>query len=171
MSRAVTRFLAVLATSVVVSLTALTAAPAQAQTWVVPAPNLALDPVVDLVEFENRVMVGINEVRTAAGLRPVRQFDSCVDQMAESWATRIATTGDLVHRDQNLVLRRCNQSWAGEDLVRGTLLTPEIVVQAWLDSPSHREILLKKRASRAGIAISIDSSGRYVGVLNFSDPR
>jgi uncharacterized protein YkwD len=172
MCRVITRFLTVLAAGLVISMTGLISlSPAQAQVWVVPAPDLALDPALNLDEFENRLMHSINDVRTGAGLRPVRFFDSCVDQMAEGWATRIATTGDLAHRDQNVVLRRCDQSWAGEDLVRGTLLTPAIVVQAWLDSPSHREILMKKRASRAGIAVSLDGSGRFVGVLNFSDPR
>lgn len=172
MSRVIARFLAVLAAGLLITMTALVStAPAQAQVWVIPAPDLALDPVLHLDEFENRLMHAINDVRTGAGLKPVRYFDSCVDRMAEGWATRIANTGDLAHRDQNVVLRRCDQSWAGEDLVRGTLLTPAIVVQAWLDSPSHREILMKKRASRAGIAISLDGAGRFVGVLNLSDPR
>lgn len=172
MPRVLTRLLAALAAGLVMSLTCLlSATPAQAQVWVVPAPNPALDPSLNLDEFENRLMASINEVRVNAGLRPVRYFDSCVDQLAESWATRIANTGALEHRDQHIVLRRCDQAWAGEDLVRGTLLTPAIVVQAWMDSPSHREILLKKRASRAGLAISVDGSGRFVGVLNFADNR
>ncbi len=172
MPRVLTRLLAALAAGLVISLTCLlSAAPAQAQVWVVPAPNYAVDPSLDLDEFENRLMASVNDVRANAGLRPVRFFDSCVDQLAEGWATRIAKTGVLEHRDQHVVLRRCNQAWAGEDLVRGTLLTPAIVVQAWMDSPSHREILLKKRASRAGLAISVDGSGRFVGVLNFTDNR
>jgi uncharacterized protein YkwD len=172
MSRVLTRLLAALTAGLVISLTCLlSAAPAQAQVWVVPAPDLSLDPSLNLDEFENRLMGSINEVRVNAGLKPVRYFDSCVDQMAESWATRIATTGALEHRDQHIVLRRCDQAWAGEDLVRGSLLTPAIVVQAWMDSPSHREILLKKRASLAGLAISVDGSGRFVGVLNFTDKR
>lgn len=172
MPRAIPRVLAALIAGLVIALTCLlSTAPAQAQVWAVPAPNPAVDPALNLDEFENRLMDSINEARVNAGLRPVRYFDSCVDQMAESWATRIATTGALEHRDQQVILRRCNQMWAGEDLVRGTLLTPAIVVQAWLDSPSHREILLKKRASRAGIAISLDGSGRFVGVLNFTDNR
>jgi uncharacterized protein YkwD len=50
-------------------------------------------------------------------------------------------------------------------------MTPDSVVQAWLDSPPHREILLKRRASRAGVAVSVDAQGRYVGVLNVADPH
>jgi len=167
-----TRFLALLAAGLVLSMGGLlSASPAQAKVWVVPAPNLALDPVIDLDEFETRLMHSINEVRAGAGLKEIRYFDSCVDQMAEEWATRIATTGVLEHRDQNVVLKVCKQAWAGEDLVRGTLLTPTVVVEAWLASPSHRKVLMKKRASLAGIAISLDGQGRYIGVLNVSDPR
>ena len=51
------------------------------------------------------------------------------------------------------MLRRCDQGWAGENLVRGTLLTPSMTVDAWLASPSHREILMKKRARLAGVAV------------------
>ena len=175
MSRALIRFVAVLAVGLVASLPTHQATAAQdkvtGQTWSIPAPNPTLDPVLALDEFENRLMHSINDVRKNAGLRPVRFFDSCVDQLAESWSTRIATSGALAHRDQDVILRRCDQAWAGEDLVRGTLLTPAIVVNAWMNSPSHREILLKKRASRAGIAISLDGQGRFVGVLNLTDPR
>jgi len=171
MSRVLSR-LAVLAAGLVISMACLlSVSPAQAQPWAVPAPNLTLDPVLDLDEFENRLMHSINDVRTGAGLKPVRYFDPCVDRLAEAWSNRIANTGALLHRDQNIVLRRCKQAWAGEDLVRGTLLTPSIVVQAWLDSPSHRQILMKRRASLAGIAINLDGQGRFVGVLNLSDPR
>ncbi|WP_442940329.1 CAP domain-containing protein [Nocardioides sp. B-3] len=53
---------------------------------------------------------------------------------------------------------------------RGTSLTPATIVQAWLDSPAHRQILLKRRATRTGISITTDARGNYVGVLNFSDP-
>lgn len=171
MSRLLARLSAVLLAGLVLSVSCLLSAPAQAKTWSIPAPDLALNPVFDLDEFENRLMHSINDVRKDAGRKPVRYFDSCVDQLAESWSARIASNGNLAHRDQRIILRRCSQTWAGEDLVRGTLLTPSIVVQAWMNSPSHREILLKKRASRAGIAISMDRQGRFVGVLNLTDNR
>ncbi len=48
----------------------------------------------------------------------------------------------------------------------GAGLTPESMVKAWLDSPSHRTILLNTRARRAGVSVAQDAQGRLVGVLN-----
>lgn len=161
---------------VLVAVCLLSGAPAQAGGVVgvpLPAPGPALDPsvttAVNLDQFEVQLMAAINDVRANAGLSPIRFFDTCVDKLSEDWARHIASTGVLEHRDQTIVLGHCHQAWAGEDLVRGTLLTPAVIVDAWMNSTSHRKILLKSRATRAGIAISVDGQGRYVGVLNFSD--
>lgn len=145
--------------------------PAQARVWNVPASDPLVDPASDLGEFEVQLMNQINVVRASAGLKQIDQFDSCVDRMAEAWARHLAATGAFEHRDQHQVLRRCHQGWAGENLVRGTLLTPAMTVDSWLASPAHREILMKKRARLAGIAVVRDSQGRYVGVLNVADPH
>lgn len=121
--------------------------------------------------FEDQVMVAINAARVTAGLKPVRFFDTCVDRMATDWGNRIASTDVFAHRDPSDVLRKCHQTWAGETLIRGEGLTPQSVVDAWLASPPHRAVLLKARASRAGLSVTIDPQGRQVGVLNFSDAR
>jgi uncharacterized protein YkwD len=145
--------------------------PADAGTWAVPSPDTSLDPLLNLTEFENRVVVRVNKARKKAGLKPVRYFDSCTDGFSERWARHLADTGDLVHRDQRKILRRCDLNWVGEALVRGTALTPGGAVRAWLKSPEHRAVLMKPRANRAGIGVRIDGLGRFVGVLNFGDTR
>ena len=116
--------------------------------------------------LEDALMVAINNARAANGLRKIWTFDACTDQLAEEWGQRIARTGIFEHRDQNEVIRRCDNSWAGETLVRGVGLTPEVMVDLWLDSPAHREILLSPRARRAGVSIDQDADGRVIGVLN-----
>ena len=116
-------------------------------------------------------MIEVNAARARAGLKPVRFFDSCVDRLATDWGHHIASTGTFAHRDQYQVLRKCHQSWAGENLIRGAGLTPRAVVDAWLASPPHRAVMLKGRATRAGIAVVIDGQGRQVGVLNVTDAR
>jgi uncharacterized protein YkwD len=145
--------------------------PVQARTWTVPASDPLVDPVGNLEEFEVQLVNQINVVRTAAGLPRITRFDSCVDRLSEAWAQRLATSGAFEHRDQHQVLRRCHQSWAGENLVRGTLLTPVTTVQAWMASPPHKAVLLKRRARLAGVAVVRDTQGRFVGVLNVVDPR
>ena len=143
-------------------------AAAQATTWPVPS---ALDTAKDVTELtgdelENALMVEINKARAANGLRKIWNFDVCTDGLAERWGERIARTGVFEHRDQSEVIRKCNHSWAGETLVRGAGLTPKSMVDLWLDSPGHREILLSPRARRAGVAITEDAQGRRIGVVN-----
>lgn len=158
-----------LLTSVVVAAAVLCGLPAAADavTWSVPTNAVVKDSgTMTNDDLENTLMVEINQARAANGLRKVWTFDSCTDRLAEIWGDRIARTGVFEHRDQNEVIQRCHNSWAGETLVRGEGLTPQQMVQLWLDSPGHREILLSPRAKRAGVAITQDSSGRVIGVVN-----
>ena len=127
------------------------------------------DALLDLNVFEDRILAIVNKHRKAADLQPVRSVNGCIDKFSERWSRHLAETGDFVHRDQHRILRRCDLTWVGEDLVRGTALTPASAVRAWLHSPGHRAVLLKPRAARAGIGIRIDGQGRIVGVLNFGD--
>lgn len=144
---------------------------AEAKTWSVPrtSADAISGATVDTVTsdvLEEALMVGINEARAANGLRKIWNFDVCTDQLAEEWGQRIARTGLFEHRDQLEVVRKCNNSWAGETLVRGVGLTPDVMVDLWLDSPAHREILLSPLARRAGVSIQQDSQGRVIGVVN-----
>jgi uncharacterized protein YkwD len=125
-----------------------------------PGAAVAEDPL------EDALLAEINDARAANGLRKIWNVDSCTDQLAEEWGQRIARTGIFEHRDQEEVVRRCDSSWAGETLVRGVGLTPDVMVDLWLDSPAHREILLSPRARRAGISIEQDAQGRVIGVVN-----
>jgi uncharacterized protein YkwD len=132
----------------------------------VPRSAAAVDANASSDQLEDALMVRINQARAAHGLPKIWNFDVCTDQLAEKWGARIARTGVLEHRDQREVIRRCDNSWAGETLVRGTGLSPETRVELWLASPGHREILLSPRAKRAGVAITRDSQGRTIGVVN-----
>ena len=142
-------------------------ATADAKTWSVPTTMAVTDAaVVSTDDLEDALMVEINAARDANGLRKIWNFDVCTDVMAEQWGARIARTGLFEHRDQNEVIRKCNSSWAGETLVRGAALTPKDMVDLWLNSPGHREILLSPRARRAGVSIIEDPQGRTIGVVN-----
>jgi uncharacterized protein YkwD len=145
-----------------------TAPAASALVWK-PVVDRSVDPMADLVEYEDRVLVAVNRQRKRAGLKPVRLFETCPDLLAEAWATKLALLGDLVHRDQQVLLDRCGYSWAGETLVSGAGLKPRAAVRAWMDSPPHRAVLLTERADRAGIGTVLGLDGQLYSVLNFGD--
>lgn len=171
MSRSTSRLITLLVAVVLAtgSQIALAPTPASAKIWRVPKSDLSLDPLIKLTEYETRVVNLVNKKRVAHDLKPVRYFQSCLDRMAERWARHLADTGELVHRDQRRVVRRCDLTWAGETLVRGTALTPAAAVKAWMGSKPHRAVLMKPRANRAGVGVTLDGQGRIVGVLNFGD--
>jgi uncharacterized protein YkwD len=148
---------------------ALVATPAQARLWT-PEADKGTDPTENLNEFEDRVLIKINRVRTRHDLRKVRVFHSCVDRMSERWARHLKRSGTFEHRDQTRVLNRCDLRWTGETLVRGVGLSPRSAVRAWLNSPGHRAVIMKKRARWAGVGARVDGQGRIIGVLNFGDP-
>lgn len=160
---------------VVLALVATTTSPASAatgtkrSTWAVPTSAPAA-PISGMTDYENRVMIAINDARAANGVRRITRFDACTDRMAERWGSRLARSGLFEHRNQNVVLRRCDAQWAGENLIRGTQLTPQSMVDAWLNSPGHRAILLSPRATRAGVSVVEDAQGRMIGVLNVTRP-
>ena len=164
-SRSLSR-LAGLGIAAVAAVTAGVPTAADAATWAVPRAASPVSADATSEQLEDALMVRINEARAENGLRKIWSFDVCTDQLAEQWGARIARTGVLEHRDQREVIRRCDNSWAGETLVRGTDLSPETMVSLWLDSPGHREILLSPRARRAGVAITRDAQGRTIGVVN-----
>lgn len=171
MSRPV-RSLASLLVFVVVVATAGAAHPAprsSADALWKPVVDAAVDPMVDLDEYEDRVLAAINRKRAKADLPRVRFFHQCADLIAEAWAVKLSVLGDLVHRDPHVLLRRCDYDWAGETLVRGTGLTPRAAVRAWLASRTHRAVLMKRRADRAGIGTVLGLDGRLYTVLNFGD--
>jgi len=162
--------LAALVATVLAGLVVVTAGPASAKTWAVPAPHASLDPLTHLTEYENRVVVLINQRRKDAHLKPVRYFDGCIDGFSERWARHLAEAGDFVHRNQRKILRRCDLTWVGEALARGTALTPVATVKAWMHSPEHRAVIMKARANRAGVGVRISPvDGKVYVVLNFGD--
>lgn len=144
------------------------ASTASARLWE-PSVSASVDPLVDLVEYEDRVLVAVNRKRKKAGLPKVRYFQTCPDLLAEAWAAKLALLGELVHRDQQVVLDRCGYTWAGETLVSGTDLSPRAAVKAWMASPSHRAVLMTRRADRAGIGTVLGLDGKIYTVLNFGD--
>lgn len=146
------------------------AAPASAKLWEVPAPDASLDPLTALTEYETRVVHLVNKERRAADLKPVRYFSGCVDRASERWAAHLVDIGELKHRNLDKLITKCDLDWVGETLVRGTNLLPGAAVDAWMDSPSHRKVLMKPRARHAGVGTKLDAEGRLVSVLNFSDP-
>lgn len=95
--------------------------------------------------YEQRVVRYINGVRWW-DVKP----GSCADRHAEAWARRIKRTGRFVHRDMGVIIRRCDAMKAGEVMAKGSM-RPSRVIQLWLDSPTHRGVILDGAYNRIGV--------------------
>jgi hypothetical protein len=112
-------------------------------------------------------LLAINEVRED----PVKP-GYCIGRYAERWADVLAEDQNTRHGLVEQARKQCGRPWLGQIIIRsGTFLTMKEAVPYWLDSPSHKEILLQPRADRVGVGRA-QSEGYYVIVVNFaSDPK
>jgi uncharacterized protein YkwD len=115
-------------------------------------------------QMETSIGCLINEERTSFGLQPVhansdlRQaaFSHSREMVDESYFEHTSPAGlSFIDRIEHTGYMRGVRSWVvGENLVWGTeeLSTPDALVTAWMNSPPHRENLLRARFDEIGIA-------------------
>lgn len=118
--------------------------------------------------YEYRVQQLVNERRAARGL-PRLSLASCPESTAERWARYLAANNAFYHQSMTRVLNTCNATYAAENLGRGTM-TPRRLVQMWMESPTHRAVMLSSKPRRIGIGAAIDGRGRWVIAANFIRP-
>jgi uncharacterized protein YkwD len=107
----------------------------------------------------------VNKRRAAHDLRRLK-VASCADDVAESWSRYLAANNEFFHQSMTDVLDRCDATYAGETLGRGSM-RPRKLVRMWMESPGHRAVLLSSKARRIGIGATPDADGRWVVAANF----
>jgi uncharacterized protein YkwD len=152
--------------------------PAPAAQGVVPAGSATAPDLTRAVQtaraeqtmtsatYEHRLLRWTNVQRRRHGLREVRP-DACADQYAETWTRRLVRSGgELVHRDQSVVLEGCKATAAGEVLARGQV-SPRRMVRMWMNSPGHRAILLSRTYRRIGLGAQRMRDGSWLATGNY----
>lgn len=128
-----------------------------------PAPDiipsvdsLINQPTGSRADFEERVLELTNQYRIDNGLSPLT-LNVLLDQAANNHSQNMAEQDFYDHTDLggNGVGNRVSQigyqfSWVGENIAAG-YLTPEDVVQGWIDSPGHRANLLNPNFEEIGV--------------------
>jgi uncharacterized protein YkwD len=129
-------------------------------------------------QMETSIGCLINEQRTSFGLQPVQPnydlrqaaLSHSNEMVQQSYFEHTSPAGvTFIDRIQGTGYMRNTRSWiVGENLVWGTgsWSTPDALVTAWMNSPPHRENLLRPSFSEIGIAVvdgtpesSTDSDG------------
>lgn len=119
----------------------------------------------------------VNAIRMAHGLTPVRPHPELVraarlhsdDQAVRNEVTHRGSDGSLA----SVRITRAGYHWAmtGEN-VGGGLDTAEAVVRAWMDSPSHRALILAPEVTDAGVGLTESSEPgmRWFWTLDLARP-
>jgi uncharacterized protein YkwD len=167
---------------------------AVAATWTLVAgsPASAADcgpvdtQVTGLTQSQMESSIGclVNDERTSHGLRPVspnadlRQaaLSHSNEMVSESYFDHTSPEGlTFIDRIERTGYMRGARTWTvGENLVWGTesLSTPQSLVTAWMNSPPHRENLLRPSFREIGIAAVVgtpQSNGDQTGVTVSSE--
>ncbi|MEX2226582.1 MAG: CAP domain-containing protein [Dehalococcoidia bacterium] len=145
--------------------------PAPTSTPVPPPPPPPSDGGWFDAAFDARVMELVNVERTSRGLQPV-SYEPRLTQAAQSYA-HVMTLQDWfshVGPDGSTIVDRVTaagfpfESQLGEVLAWGADWSPEGIVQAWMDSPGHRDQLLEPMYWRAGVGCYFRVEEPHTGV-------
>jgi uncharacterized protein YkwD len=115
--------------------------------------------------YEQRVQRLVNRRRAARGL-PRLRLASCPEGTAQDWSRTLAVSGEFYHQTMGSVLETCDAAYAGETLGRGSM-GPRRLVRMWMESSSHRSVLLSTKSRRIGVGATPDRYGRWVVAANF----
>ena len=119
-------------------------------TWTAPGSVDLTDPEQYAAALED----GVNAARAQVGVPPL-EHDDCLEPVAVGRAEALIGAPKLVHAPLPPVRKSCPGGHVAENLSR-TANPPQDVVQAWLDSPSHRDNLLDTDLQRGAIGCVID---------------
>jgi uncharacterized protein YkwD len=119
---------------------------------------------LNTAQLESSVVCLINEERTSRGIRPV-QSDASLRAAAQSHSSEMVSESYFAHtspkgltfsdRITQAGYTRGARFWLiGENLVwgSGSLSSPNSLVTSWMNSPPHRENLLRGRYRQVGVA-------------------
>jgi uncharacterized protein YkwD len=122
--------------------------------------------LLDEPTFERAVVCLINRERAALKRRPLRP-NPRLRWVASRYAARMVAEGFFAHKtpDGSSILSRLENAgyleeateWAiGENLswAEGIQTTPAAIVQGWVDSPPHRENLLRPAFREIGVGVA-----------------
>lgn len=111
-------------------------------------------------DFLSRVVELCNKYRLEAGLTPLTE-DSVLDQKAQIRAGEVTVKFDHTRPDGSncfTVLDGVNFTMAGENIAAGQV-TPEQVVEEWMNSPAHRENIMNPDFRKIGVGYT--TGGEY----------
>lgn len=130
----------------------------------------------DADRLADQVLQLVNLERAGAGLGPVIP-DAGLDQIASEYACRMIEDGFFGHHDpvsgsgpgERAVAGKYLFYSLGENLAAGQE-SPSEVVRVWMESPTHRDVILGRSWTEAGVAVRFGGEYGSYWVLELADP-
>lgn len=122
---------------------------------------MASDGKANLHTQRHQVRYLINQERVGSGVKKIRHSRS-LTHSAQLFAEELMREDRFAHDAR--IHAGHQWWWLGEVLAKGQK-TPMEVVQAWMGSPAHRNILLDKRAQAMGVGRSGNIWVAHFGML------
>lgn len=117
------------------------------------------------LNYEQKVVELVNIERQKAGL-PALTLDSQLANVARLKSKDMATNNYFAHQSPTYgsagdMLNKFGIRWSawGENIAYGQN-TPEIVVNAWMNSPGHRANILSAKFGKIGVGYVVNENGR-----------
>lgn len=114
--------------------------------------------------YEQKVVELVNIERQKAGLQTLK-MDSAISNVARTKSKDMAVNNYFAHQSPTYgsagdMLKKFGISWSawGENIAAGQQ-TPEIVVNAWMNSPGHRANILSSNFNKIGVGYVTNSNG------------
>lgn len=103
-------------------------------------------------DYAHRIFQDINQTRSDNGVAPL-SVDAGLNTASWLWSEQMGITGTLQHSASNV----------GENvLYYSSLVSPEEMVQKWVESPAHYANLVNSGYTISGVGVSIANSGVWV---------
>jgi uncharacterized protein YkwD len=130
----------------------------------------------DESRLADQVLQLVNLERAAAGLPPL-VTNPVLQKIAEAYACRMIDEGFFDHRDassgdgpsERAVAHDYSFYAIGENLAAGQESAAE-VMRVWMESPSHREIILDSNWEEIGIGVRLGGEYSVYWVQEFGQP-
>ena len=119
--------------------------------------------------LETKTMEVINNYRESIGLNRLSKID-LISTQAETHTDYIITKGKISHDNfnsrANYLRKKLPAKSVGENVASG-FSSAKAVVNAWLNSPTHRAIIEDSKYTHTGISIKSDANGKKYFVQVF----
>ena len=128
---------------------------------------MTLDPGT----YKDRMHTAINNERTSRGLGRVPRGNH-LDASAQDWADHIKAILTLTHCCPDSETRMRAHGWSGTnsgECVGNGDLTPEQMIDLYMNSTEHRAIILDPVYTNSGMGATLGAKGKWWTCLDFGD--